>query len=322
MTTAAPAIELPAGGASSLGAGDLAELLRAFNEVTSKLQATQETLRSEVGRLQGELAEANRRLRRSRELAALGEMAAGIAHEIRNPLGSISLYAEALEEDLAEPETQGLARKIVSAASGLNRVVGDVLDFSRETRLGVCAVECGGLLSGAVDEARRELIDAGAEVELSFDEGLDVPCDPDLVRRALVNVLRNAAEAVREVDGARCVRVTGERGSRRDVDGRRAACAVLAVEDSGPGIPVDVLPRMFNPFFTTRAVGTGLGLAIVHRLVDAHGGAVEVGRGELDGARVALLLPLEAERALEPTNEGLDEPNTTPSRRDSLPEIE
>ncbi len=318
MTSAAPAIEITPAAASSLGAGDLAELLRAFNDVTSKLQSTQETLRSEVARLQDELTEANRRLRRSRELAALGEMAAGIAHEIRNPLGSISLYAEALEDDLVDSESRGLAGKIVSAVTGLNRVVGDVLDFSREMRAGASPVDAEALLLGAGDEARRELLDAGAEFECEVAEGLEVPCDADPLRRALVNLLRNAAEAVGDAERPRRVRLSASRGTRLGVDGGRAHCATLAVEDSGAGIPDDVLPRMFNPFFTTRAAGTGLGLAIVHRIIDAHGGAVEVGRSPLGGARVALLLPLDAEQALEPTTEPIE----APVGRDDLPENE
>ncbi len=303
------------GSAASLGAADLSELLRAFNEVTAKLEGTQETLRSEVRRLQSELEQANTQLRRSRELAALGEMAAGIAHEIRNPLGSISLYAEAIEEDVADLEgPRELAGKIGSAVKGLNRVVGDVLAFSREMRLEVTDCDAEALLTSAADEARHELREAGAELTVSAAGGVSVPCDIDLLRRAVVNLVRNAAEAVRETDGVRRVTVTAEAGSRRDVQGKRAACVVIAVEDSGAGIPEDVLSRMFNPFFTTRAVGTGLGLGIVHRIIDAHGGAVEVGTSSLGGARVALLVPVEADRPLES--------NHAPQRRENFPEIE
>jgi signal transduction histidine kinase len=293
---------------SSLERGELAELLRAFNDVTLKLQSTQETLRGEVVRLQGELEQANAQLRRSRELAALGEMAAGIAHEIRNPLGSIRLYAEALRDDLAEaPEPRRMAEKIGSAVTGLDRVVGDVLAFAREVRLRQEPCEPAALLERAVQEARCELLDAGASAEIDSTEDL-VVCDPDLVRRALVNLVRNAAEAAGESGAGGVVRLTAEPGRRRGADGRRVPCMVLAVEDSGPGIPAEALGRMFNPFFTTRAAGTGLGLAIVHRIVDAHGGAVEVsrcgaGRDEhaLRGARVAILLPADPEQALEPT---------------------
>ena len=276
------------------GTDDLAQLLRAFNDVTARLQETQQTLRAEVQRLQGELEQANAQLSRTRELAALGEMAAGIAHEIRNPLGSIKLYSEALEEDVKDrPGPAGLAVKIGSAVRGLDRIVGDVLAFARETRLSPAPCDPAALLMSAVDDARAELLDAGADVQIDADDDLEFVCDAELMRRALVNLVRNAAEAVREAGGARAVRLTAGRGTRLGVDGSREACAVVAVEDSGPGIPEDVIPRMFNPFFTTRAVGTGLGLAIVHRIVDAHGGSVEVTRAEpLGGARVAVQVPI------------------------------
>lgn len=305
---------------SSLERGELAELLRAFNDVTVRLQATQETLRGEVRRLQGELEQTSAQLRRSRELAALGEMAAGIAHEIRNPLGSIRLYAEALRDDLEGiPGPREMAIKIGSAVTGLDRVVGDVLAFAREMRLRVAPCEPAALLEGAVRDVRCELIDAGVRVEIEATDDL-VSCDADLIRRALVNLVRNAAEAAGEAGPGGVVRLSAERGSRRGADGRRAACLSLAVEDSGPGIPAEAVGRMFNPFFTTRAAGTGLGLAIVHRIVDAHGGAVEVSlRGSerdaedaLSGARVSILLPLDPERALESTTANTGEARAEP----------
>jgi len=298
-----------AGAAGEGSPGDLEDLLRTFNDVTSKLQRTHETLRAEVSRLQGELEQANRRLRRSRELAALGEMAAGIAHEIRNPLGSIKLYTEALEADLRGDEaSHGTAVKIGSAVEGLDRIVGDVLAFAREMRLRPDAHGAGDLLAAAAEEVRHDAERQGVAVEIEAGAGLDAACDGDLMRRALVNLARNAVEAAGLERGARAprVRLSAERGARRDTDGRRVACVSLVVEDSGAGIPEDVLGRMFNPFFTTRAAGTGLGLAIVHRIVDAHGGAVEVSRGEaLGGARVLIHLPEDPARSLEA--EGMQE---------------
>lgn len=318
VSEAAPVIALPDGAPQ---AGELAELLRVFNDVTARLEGTQETLRSEVRRLQAELEQANAQLRRTRELAALGEMAAGIAHEIRNPLGSIKLYAEALAQDLAgRPEECVTARKIGSAVDGLNRVVGDVLAFAREVRLRPGPCDPLAILTRAADEVRCELMDAGAEVEVDAAGDGMIEADADLLRLAVVNLVRNAAEAVRDGDLPRRVRLTAGPGSRRGADGRRTPCLAIAVEDSGPGIAADVVSRMFNPFFTTRAAGTGLGLAIVHRIIDAHGGAIEVGRspavaeGGLGGARVAALLPFDRTRALEPTA-----PQTTDSA-DRLPE--
>ncbi|MEM9372764.1 MAG: histidine kinase dimerization/phospho-acceptor domain-containing protein, partial [Planctomycetota bacterium] len=129
----------PATPDASLSASDLAELMASFNEVTSRLEQTHGQLRGEVRRLSEELREANEALQRSRRLAALGEMAAGIAHEVRNPLGSIGLYASMLEEDLHDrPECRGVAVKIGSAVRGLDAVVGDVLSFAREIRVRSC----------------------------------------------------------------------------------------------------------------------------------------------------------------------------------------
>jgi len=119
--------------ASPVEPGEVAELLQVFGSVTERLQSTQTMLQAEVRRLKVELRETNEQLRRSRELAALGQMAAGIAHEIRNPLGSIRLYASMLVEDLIElPESQQIATRIEQAVRDLDSVVGDVLLFSRE----------------------------------------------------------------------------------------------------------------------------------------------------------------------------------------------
>lgn len=270
---------------------ELAELMGVFNEVTARLERTHVELRGEVARLKGELREANEQLQRSRRLAALGEMAAGIAHEVRNPLGSIQLYASMLREDLADrPEQRGVAEKIGGAVHRLNAVVGDVLAFAREMtpRLGWC--EAGALFEGAMEGCAGELASRVRVVRAG--EGVALCCDAVLVVQALTNLVRNALEAMREA-GTACPAVTlsAERRERADEEGAARALVVLAVADTGPGIPPEVVDRMFNPFFTTRHTGTGLGLAIVHRIADAHGGWVEVKGGEGSGARVELVLP-------------------------------
>src|ERR1051326_2654322 len=147
-------VEVPAlgGRGGAVTPGELAELIGAFNEVTARLQGTHEALRREVARLQGELREANEQLQRSKRLAALGQMAAGIAHEVRNPLGSIRLYARMLEQDLADhPQERQTASKIAAAVHGLDGVVGDVLSFSREIRISAQAAEAGDLLDRALE---------------------------------------------------------------------------------------------------------------------------------------------------------------------------
>jgi len=270
---------------SGMTPDDLGELLRAFSDVTERLQRTHETLRAEVARLQGELSSANAQLRRARELAALGEMAAGIAHEIRNPLGSIRLYAGMLEQDLEDrPQERQVAGKIAGAVKGLDHIVSDVLSFAREVRITPASVDAGALFDRAADTCRDRIDSAGAVVEVTGAGEGAIDCDGDLLHQALTNLIRNAADAVAENPAARARRI----GLEASVMGDEVS---LAVEDSGPGMPEDVRQRMFNPFFTTRKAGTGLGLAIVHRIVDAHGGRIDVSDGALGGARVAMVLP-------------------------------
>lgn len=279
-------------GAGSLGPADLAELMAAFNDVTGKLEQTHAQLRGEVHRLNAELREANEQLERSRRLAALGEMAAGISHEIRNPLGSIRLYVRMLEDDLSDrPAECEIAGKIAGAVARLDAVVTDVLAFAREIRVRHEPVEAAALFAQALEmcelggiEVRREASDVALE------------CDPHLLHQALVNLVRNAAEAMRDAGGPGLLSLAASEAPASP-DGIERPMVVLSVRDSGPGVAPEVIERMFNPFFTTRTTGTGLGLAIVHRIVDAHGGHVVVTNNEQAdaggcGATVSLWLPV------------------------------
>ncbi len=295
----------PTNPSPALSPADLADLMAAFNDVTGKLSATHESLRGEVARLSRELSEANQQLERTRRLAALGEMAAGIAHEVRNPLGAIRLYARMLMEDLAgQPKPCEIASKIARSASGLDRVVTDVMTFSREFKAGRETIVAGDLFDAVLESVCHDGTPGWRGVTFVREgDGVEIVGDGDLLKQAMVNLVRNAVEA--SLEGAAPARVTlsAERTRGR---GKKPARALLRVVDTGPGIPSDVLARMFNPFFTTRAAGTGLGLAIVHRIVDSHGGRVVAGSaaggGQQSGASFTIELPLtdEAERSAEP----------------------
>ncbi|MFK7758780.1 MAG: sensor histidine kinase [Phycisphaerales bacterium] len=276
----------------ALSAGDLAELMSSFNEVTAKLEKTHGQLRGEVVRLNTELAEANEALQRSKRLAALGEMAAGISHEIRNPLGSIRLYTRMLKEDLVEmPEQCSIVEKIGRAVTGLDQIVGDVLAFSREIRVRAVEYEASMLIQEAIDSCAAEL--DGLRVSVSVESSCEtIVCDPALVHQALINVIRNAAQATNEHKAPESDQDDIQIRMQRDQDQRFE----LLVSDSGGGIEDAVIERIFNPFFTTRAAGTGLGLSIVHRILDAHGGSVRVANklddsGWTSGTVVSLVLP-------------------------------
>lgn len=272
-----------------VGARDLAELLRAFNEVTERLELTHDHLRREVAALQAELRDKNEQLARSRRLAALGEMAAGIAHEVRNPLSSIRLYARMLEQDLFDRPSERLtATKIAGAVRGLDAVVGDVLTFARELRVRRSRVEASELLSSALEACQAECPGAVTVVRRDAGEAVELDGDPALIHQALVNVIRNALQAMAEApapSGGHAL----ELDARLDAGRREGPPTVaLMVADTGPGVGPELIDRMFNPFFTTRATGTGLGLAIVHRIVDAHGGRVVVRDRSEEGARGAV----------------------------------
>ena len=282
--------------ADNLGVDDLRELMRAVNETTLRLEQTPVALRTEVARLQRELAEANAQLRRSRSLAALGEMAAGIAHEIRNPLGSIQLYVQMLAEDLADQPDQGdLCKKINRAVSGMDAIVRDVLMFARDMVVRPAPTTAGELINRTLGACEALIAPTGLELQIDAprDGSCDLHADTGLITQALGNVLRNSIEAMVEA-GASPMRLTISAARRlvRSPQGRRVKRIVIAIRDTGPGIPPQVVQRMFNPFFTTRQTGTGLGLAIVHRIVDAHGGHIAVQNIDSGGAIVELCLPL------------------------------
>ena len=275
------------------------ELMHSFNEVTQQLEHTHDALREQVASLQGDLAEANDRLRRSRSLAALGEMAAGIAHEIRNPLGSIALNVGLLREDVTGmPESLGLCDKVAKAVSGLDAIVGDVLSFARDSKLN--PVDCRPAdLYADVLLANEALVGAGGiEVDIAVPEDLVAVVDRGLVAQALTNVVRNACEALITHDEVEPRIVLGVERimTRRSADSPREEHICFRIRDNGPGIPVQLRDRIFNPFFTTRETGTGLGLAIVHRIVDAHDGVLAILDAE-PGTLVEMSFPLQPQRS-------------------------
>lgn len=283
--------ESPARPSASLGAHDLAEIMSAFTTVTDRLQGAHQALQEEVKRLNHELHETNEQLRRSRQLAALGQMAAGIAHEVRNPLGSIRLYASMLAQDLSDrPESCRLASQITRAVADLDAIVGDVLTFAREMSVRPRPVRVADLFDQALESCCCLL--HGAPIDVRRDAAVEealapLLADGALVSAALANLVRNAVEAM-PGGGTLSLSACVDHGRNAD----SPPSMRLTVDDTGPGIPEEIVERIFNPFFTTRPTGTGLGLAIVHRIVDAHGGEIDIGRSAAGGASITLIFPL------------------------------
>lgn len=273
-------------------ADGLAEIMQAYNQVTERLQQSHEVLQAEVVRLREELASADAQLQRSKRLSALGEMAAGIAHEVRNPLAAIQLYTKMIAEDLQDhaeqfPEPVRCARKIASAVRGLDGIVGDVLSFARGIDPAPVALSVSDAFERALAAHAPAIQAANVTVNKRYIDApeLSAFADPDMLHRAFLNLIRNAVDAMVLVPHRRELTLD----AREDANG-----LTLTIADTGPGVDRDTVDRLFNPFFTTRATGTGLGLAIVHRIVDAHGGTVGVSDNpDSDrGAAFTLCLPV------------------------------
>jgi signal transduction histidine kinase len=261
---------------------ELGRIIMAYSEVTEKLQLSHAQLTETVNRLQRELGEKNRLLERKNRLTALGEMAAGMAHEIRNPLGGIHLYASMLSDDLADrPDSLSLVKKISGGVKRLEAVVGQVLQFTRELRVNIAPADVAAVVEQAVELARPALVDKAVDCRIEGPRVLSAEIDAVLLGQALLNLVLNGVEAAGR-GGRVSIRFTGP-----DAAGDVRQCRVV-VHDTGPGIAPAVMDKIFNPFFTTKDTGTGLGLAMVHRVVEAHDGTILVTND--DGARFELRL--------------------------------
>jgi|SRR5580658_2074371 two-component system sensor histidine kinase HydH len=254
--------------------------------------------------LAGTLAETNRRLeqaqeeaRRSERLAALGQMSAGLAHEIRNPLGVIKGSAEMLHQKLGEsnPLASELAGYISSETNRLSALVTRFLDFARPLHAELAPQEITVVLDRALHSVALIQKDGLVRVERQYEANLPlVPLDESLSEQAFVNLIQNAYDAIGASGGT--LRVTAARATSADRDG-----VEVRIEDTGPGIPAELREQIFNPFVTTKKTGVGLGLSIVSRIIDGHHGTIRVdGGGEISdkrGACFVIFFPADEETA-------------------------
>jgi signal transduction histidine kinase len=228
------------------------------------------------------LATTRARLAQSEKLAALGQLATAIAHEVRNPLAVIRSAAQGFAEAAApgDAEAERASSFITAEIDRLSSVVTSLLAFARPPQLERRVVPIGDVLDRALLLASGDLGARGVHLRRGqVPASAAVAADPDLLCQVLLGLLSNAAEA------------TGPGGDVWLEVEAAGAGVELAVADSGPGVPIEMRARIFEPFFTTRARGTGLGLAVARQIVEAHGGRIDVGDRPGGGARFTIWLP-------------------------------
>jgi signal transduction histidine kinase len=237
-----------------------------------------------------ELARTQKELINRERMAALGDLSASIAHEVRNPLGVIFNSIGSLKRILKPQGDTALLLDIIGEeADRLNRMVGDLLDYSRPVQPALQPVPLRPLFEEAIASARQQVGIGAEQVAATVrvaEDAATVRADARLLRQALVNLFLNAYQAM-----PRAGRLD-VRAARAVVDGR--PYAEIVVQDTGAGIASEIVDKIFQPFFTTKATGTGLGLAVVRRIVEGHGGSIELGRMN-GGAEFRLRLPLEGQ---------------------------
>ena len=258
----------------------LGAVLQAWQAATLRLEKTHEALRAEVKRLTDELERKNRQLAQKDRLADLGRMAAHIAHELRNSLVPVALYVSLLRRHL-ERDEQGL--EILGCIEASHRAaestVTDLLQFTAEREPCWERVPIGEVLKSVVSALQPQAAAQGVEIIVQTVGEFVVRADREMLRRAVFNLVLNALDAMPQ--GGRFVLRAVKNGEAWHIE----------AEDDGPGLEEEALRRAFEPFYTTKKGGTGLGLAIVRRIVELHGGEVDVENRSTGGARFTLRFP-------------------------------
>jgi signal transduction histidine kinase len=238
------------------------------------------------------LVESRLTIERQEKLASLGVLAAGVAHEIRNPLTAIKARLFTLKKAVGERSTALRDAYVIEREIGrLERIVRDVLLFARPAEPRSQLISAVVLLREVADLMRGQMEKSNITLTIAPSANATVRGDPDQLKQVLLNLVRNAAESIGE-----CGQITLRlRTERTSLSGRPLEAAILEVEDTGKGISAEVQKRLFDPFYTTKSAGTGLGLSIAARIVEQHGGALryqtEFGHGTTFRIALPLIVP-------------------------------
>lgn len=218
---------------------------------------------------------------RNRRLTAMGSLLMKIAHEIRNPLGSIELFANMIAEDLSNTTHGEYAKRISSAVSMLRNTLENMLSFTRGINPKKEIISINELVKEIIREFKELFQRVGIKIEFNSSSEYKIPLDSSLIRQALINLIVNSYQAMPD-GGLLSIEISKEKNFLR-----------ILIKDTGQGIDKEVIDRIFEPFFSTKDRGSGLGLSITNSIISAHGGKIEVKSQLKKGTEFALYLPLE-----------------------------
>jgi len=226
------------------------------------------------------------KVKRSEKLAAIGELAAGVAHEIRNPLSSIRGFAQFLRHSLKDkPQEKEYAETMVTEVDRINRVVTDLLTFARPMTVEISPTDITELIEHSVRLVEADALSRDVNIRMNISDLSKLPLDANQITQALLNLLLNALQALPPKGNI-------EIGAELDASDSRLH---LWVKDDGPGIPNNLIEKIFDPFYTTHEKGTGLGLAIVHKIAENHNGEIRVNsppKGMARGCCFSIFIPI------------------------------
>jgi len=235
-----------------------------------------------------EIKQLEEKVRRSEKLAAIGKLAAGVAHEIRNPLSSIRGFAQYLRNALKDkPREKEYAETMVSEVDRINRVVTDLLTFARPMEADLAPADVTEIVERTIRLVQADARSRDVGIRMSLCDLSKIPLDANQMTQAILNLLLNSLQAV---DSGGLIEV----GAELDTS---VSHLKIWVEDDGPGISWDLKEKIFDPFFTTREKGTGLGLAIVHKIVENHNGEIDLQSppaGKTRGCRFTIRVPVQS----------------------------
>ncbi len=259
---------------------DLATVLAAWDAATGRLQETHEALRKEVQRLTDELEVKNRELARKNRLADLGQMAAHVAHEVRNSLVPVTLYLSVLRRRIAaDPGSLEVLGKIEAGFTALEATVHDLLHFTSDRDPHWRPFAVRRLIDEVLASVAPQMWAQSIRAVVDAHPGRTLIADRDMVRRALLNLVLNALDAMPDGGTLTIASAQGPQGVE------------LRVADTGAGLSTEARRRAFEPFYTTKPGGTGLGLAIVYRIAEVHGGEVTAQNADRGGAVFTFRIP-------------------------------